>query len=282
MCTEPNGRDPFRVVVGFIDDRDVLVKAALAGGLTFDLGLTDAEAFSHKMMIRALQPRVLAAYDTLESEDRLATALAAVEALRRSDVDMDALGQQLRAAGWELRETGFVVRSPETREVFFPKGSPWDARVVLRSLFTEARQSITIVDAYCDETVFQLLQGHSTDALSLQVLCGQYAQAVAAEAGVFMKQFSNVNVRVRKTTDFHDRFVVLDGTDCVHVGASINLDYSRRSRISRRRGLLDASGDARTWRRARQEAWSGPSRRRTVASGGFGEGSVGTGGAAWN
>ena len=32
MCTEPNGRDPFRVVVGFIDDSDVLVKAALAGG----------------------------------------------------------------------------------------------------------------------------------------------------------------------------------------------------------------------------------------------------------
>ena len=30
MCTEQNGRDPFRVVVGVIDDSDVLVTAALA------------------------------------------------------------------------------------------------------------------------------------------------------------------------------------------------------------------------------------------------------------
>ena len=32
MCTEENGRDPFRVLVGMIDDSDVLLNAALAGG----------------------------------------------------------------------------------------------------------------------------------------------------------------------------------------------------------------------------------------------------------
>jgi hypothetical protein len=29
-------------------------------------------------------------------------------------------------------------------------------------------------------------------------------------------------IQVRQAKDFHDRFVVLDGTSCVHVGASIN------------------------------------------------------------
>ena len=48
MCTEQNGRDPFRVVVGVIGNSDVLVDAALAGGLTFDAELTDAEAYSNK------------------------------------------------------------------------------------------------------------------------------------------------------------------------------------------------------------------------------------------
>ena len=123
MCTEENGRDPFRVVVGGIEDSDVLVNAALAGGLTFDAELTDAEAYSHRTRIRAFLPRVLAAYDALESDAQLATALAAVDALRRSGVDMTAVAQRLRTAGWELRETGFVVLSPETREVFFPQGS---------------------------------------------------------------------------------------------------------------------------------------------------------------
>ena len=222
MCTEQNGRDPFRVLVGMIDDSDMLVSVALAGGLTFDAKLTDAEAYSNTTRIRALRPRVLAAYDALESAARLATALAAVEELRRLDVDMAAVAQRFRAAGWELRETGFVVLSAETREVFFPQGSPWDAFVVLRGLFTEATESITIVDAYCDTTVFQLLQGRNLDdALNLRVLCRRHAQAVAAEAEAFMGQYPNVTVHVRTTTDFHDRFIVLDGNVCIHIGASI-------------------------------------------------------------
>ena len=221
------------------------------GGLTFDLGLTDAEEFSHKTRIRALQSRVLAAYDILESEDRLAAALAAVDALRCSDIDMDAVGQRLHTAGWELRETGFVVRSPETREVFFPKGSPWDARVVLRNLFTEAKQSITIVDAYCDTTVFQLLQGRSMDALSLRVLCGRHAGEVAADAGVFMKQYPNVTVRVRTSADFHDRFIVLDGTVCVHVGASIKDAGKRACMVSR----IEDVGNRDAMLRQLNESW---------------------------
>ncbi len=40
-------------------------------------------------------------------------------------------------------------------------------------------ESITIVDAYCDTTVFQLLKGRALNALSLRVLCGQHAQAVS-------------------------------------------------------------------------------------------------------
>lgn len=229
----------------------MLVDAALAGGLTFDAELTGAEAYSNKTRIRVLKPRVLAAYDALEGDARLAVALAAVEALRHSDVDMAAVAQRLRTAGWELRETGFVVLSPDTREVFFPKGSPWGAFVVLRDLFTKARQSITIVDAYCDKTVFQLLKGRSMDALSLQVLCGQHAQAVAAEARVFMKQYPNVTVQVRTTTDFHDRFVVLDGTVCVHVGASIKDAGKRACMVS----IIEDVGNRDAMLRQLNESW---------------------------
>ena len=62
-------------------------------------------------------------------------------------------------------------------------------------------------------------------------------------------------------------------------GHHVSLHYSRRSRISHRRGLLDREGASRTRRRARQGAWSGPSRRRAVAEAKWGEGSAGTGGA---
>ena len=251
MRTQQNGRDPFRVVIGAIDDSEVLLTAVHAGGLAFDLGLTDADAFSNKTRIRTLLPRILAAYDALDRNARLTTALAAVEALRHSDVDMAHVAQRLRTAGWKLGDTGFVVLAPETREVFFPKGSPWDAFVVLRNLFTEARESITVVDAYCDTTVFQLLQGRALNGLSLRVLCGRHAEAVAAEARVFMGQYPDVTIHVRTTTDFHDRFIVLDGTVCVHVGASIKDAGKRACMVSR----IEDSGNRDAMLRQLNESW---------------------------
>ena len=251
MRTQQNGRDPFRVVIGAIDDSEVLLTAVHAGGLAFDLGLTDADAFSNKTRIRTLLPRILAAYDALDRNARLTTALAAVEALRHSDVDMAHVAQRLRTAGWKLGDTGFVVLAPETREVFFPKGSPWDAFVVLRNLFAEARESITVVDAYCDTTVFQLLQGRALNGLSLRVLCGRHAEAVAAEARVFMGQYPDVTIHVRTTTDFHDRFIVLDGTVCVHVGASIKDAGKRACMVSR----IEDSGNRDAMLRQLNESW---------------------------
>ena len=49
----------------------------------------------------------------------------------------------------------------------------------------------------------------------------------------FMGQYPNVTVHVRTTTDFHDRFIVLDGTVCVHVGASIKDAGKRACMVSR-------------------------------------------------
>ena len=103
------------------------------------------------------------------------------------------------ARGWELRDTGFVVQSPETREMFFPKGSPWDAFVLVRDTFAKANESITIVDPFCDTTVFQLLIERNLEQLHIQILCGQYADAVAAGAATFMTQYPGVTVEVRTT-----------------------------------------------------------------------------------
>ena len=48
-----------------------------------------------------------------------------------------------------------------------------------------------------------------------------------------MQQYPNVAVNVRTTTDFHDRFIVLDGNVCVHVGASIKDAGKRACMVSR-------------------------------------------------
>ena len=105
--------------------------------------------------------------------------------------------------------------------MFFPKGSPWDAHVAIRSVFNEAQRSIMIVDSYTDGTVFQMLVSRLLTGLRVCILCGTYGLAVAAEARTFMTQHSGVIVEVRQSRDFHDRFIIIDDQSCIHVGASI-------------------------------------------------------------
>lgn len=233
MYIQHNDRDPFRVVIGLINDSDLLLRVAFAAGLQFEGILSEVEAYSHKTRFRVLAPRILAAYDSLDGGNQLKAALAAVEALRCSGFDMDAVGDGLNKAGWELRDAGFVVRSPVTREIFFPRGSPWDAFVVLRDLFAEAQDSIVIVDPYCDTSVFHMLEKCPRGTLDIRILCSRHADTVATGARAFMGQHKSISVQVRTTRDFHDRFIVLDGTVCVHVGASIKDAGNKACMVSR-------------------------------------------------
>jgi hypothetical protein len=215
--------DPFRVVLGLIDnDSDVLVQVANASGLQFDLQLTEREAGAHKTRVRALLPRIANAFAGLGPQEKLAVARAAAsEFCRLIPASAAHLQEALATVGWELRDGDLVVGTPDIREMFFPKGSPWDAYVVLRDVFVEARALLTIVDAYCDQTVFGMLASREVAGLSVRILCSRYARAVAEEARAFAAQHPGVTIEVREARDFHDRFVVIDGGACVHVGASI-------------------------------------------------------------
>ncbi len=226
--SEPNSDlDPFRIVLSVLverNDSDVLLTAVMAAGLRFDQVLSGAEASTHKTRLRALVPRIINAYDVLGEQDRLTVARAVLTRLARAGGD-DALphvADALARVGWEVRDGELVVGTPDLREMFFPKGSQWDAFVVLKSIFAEATAELTVVDAYADHAVFEILVGRPIAGLKVQILCSKSAAEVAAEAKRFESQYPGGTVEVRRTKDFHDRFVVLDGKACIHVGASIN------------------------------------------------------------
>src|SRR5260370_39724982 len=68
--------DPFRAVIGVITGSDMLVRAANAAGLRVDVALNEKEAYSPGTRVRALLPRILAAYDLLPDLDKLIEAQA--------------------------------------------------------------------------------------------------------------------------------------------------------------------------------------------------------------
>lgn len=217
--------DPFRVIIGVLatrQDSDLLVGVANAAGLRVDLVLSERDAGSHKTRIRAILPRILAAYDALGDEARLAAANVALRNFGPAYPDTRTRAvEALALAGWEVHGDALVVGSAPLREMFFPSGSQWDGHVVLRGVLGEAKRTLTIVDAYTDGTVFHMLAARSPVGLTVRLLCGRSGPAVAAEGQRFMQQHTGVTLEVRQSRDFHDRFVVIDDQSCVHVGASI-------------------------------------------------------------
>jgi hypothetical protein len=218
--------DPFRVILGVVATRnssDLFLDIAYASGLRFDATLSGGDAYSHTTRLRALIPRVISAYDELtEPANKLGAANALIAAIRKGKDLLNETREALRRVGWDIRDEELVVADPDIREMFFPKGSRWDAYVVLRSLFAEASKELVIVDGYCDNTVFELLAARGQQPLTVRILCCQSATALGGEAKTFIAQFSGWTIHIRKARDFHDRFVVIDGASCVHVGASIN------------------------------------------------------------
>ncbi|MDO9230594.1 MAG: hypothetical protein Q7U03_13655 [Syntrophales bacterium] len=218
--------DPFRVILSIVAakrDSDLLTEVASAAGLRFDASVSGDAAYSHKTRVRVLAPRIVSAYDILSEPAARGAASALIAALQsgRGSI-LDEATDALRRVGWDINGTDLVAVDPDIREMFFPKGSQWDAFVVLKGLFAEASREMVVVDAYCDSTVFKLLAARKQKPLTVRILCWQSATAVADEAKAFVSQFSGWVVHVHQAKDFHDRFVVLDGTSCVHIGASIN------------------------------------------------------------
>jgi hypothetical protein len=217
--------DPFRVIVGVVvahKNSDLLLELVSATGLRFDPTLTRAEAYSHTTRVRALLPKIIAAYDELADSEALGAANGLAAVLGNDPKVLEAARKALRPIGWDIRDSQLSVSDAAIREIFFPKGSQWDAFVVLRGVFGEANHELMVVDGYCDGTLFQYLATRSVQPLHVNVLCGQYATTVAAEAKVFVAQYPGWKIDVRRAKDFHDRFVVVDATSCVHIGASIN------------------------------------------------------------
>lgn len=248
MDAKRTALDQFRALIGVLEKRgnsDALRAAANSAGLVFDSSMSDKDAYSHTTRIRALVPRILKAYDSLGEQDQLSVARTILVSTHDAEI-----AATLEKLGWSVQDGDLVVKAADVREVFFPKGSPWDAHVVLQGLFAEATRELTIVDAYADTTIFQMLSARPVAGLTVRILCSRYGPAVAAEVTRFAAQYSGVTIETRQSRDFHDRFIVLDGDICVHVGSSLKDAGRTACMISRvednltRTALLNALAEA--------------------------------------
>lgn len=119
----------------------------------------------------------------------------------------------------------YIAANTEVKQNIFFNGQIYDAFSFIVGFIRKAKKKIILIDNY-------------VDVYTLNILCkkNQGVEVVIATAGKgslsakdiikFNAQYSKLSVKT--TTDFHDRFLVIDKTEVYHIGASIK-DAGKKS-----------------------------------------------------
>ena len=103
------------------------------------------------------------------------------------------------------------------QKVFFD-GRHYDAYSFAKKLVRKAMKSIVLVDGYCDDVTLDILSCKRGGAkVTVATVARTPITATAIEK--FNKQ--NPTLEVKATSAFHDRFLILDGKELYHFGASL-------------------------------------------------------------
>ena len=214
--------DPWRVICAhlFKIDSYSIPEIIDNTGMVVDWSLTEREDYSHNYRKNAYRPRINAAHKYLSDEDKLRVSYTVATALVEHD-QIDSLNKGLQRIGWLLEDDRLIPVASDVKELFFPKNTQHDAYIEIRNIFKTATESITLVDPYLDSSTFIVLGTIASQNIAISLLTYNIPTDFVHEAKKFLSQYKHIRLEVRKTREFHDRFVVLDFASCWHLGCSI-------------------------------------------------------------
>lgn len=216
--------DPSRVIFSFLPEltSDQITLIIGRTGLPVDWTLNKQESFSHTTRIRAYMPRIVEAYSRIGAEEKLRVAwIVTKEIAGLAPNYPERLNDALSAIGWKLESNKLTTDDAEVRELFFPKGATHDAYVEIKKVLGLANTAVSIIDPYLDGSIFQMLRSNQTVPLAVNLLSSKLPSDFALEARKFASQHSTISLEIRKTKEFHDRFIIINNSRCFHIGASI-------------------------------------------------------------
>lgn len=101
--------------------------------------------------------------------------------------------------------------------IFFD-GQVFDAYRFLSDLFRSAERSIVIIDNFIDDTVLVHLLKRR-EGVKVLLLTKRISRSLLLDIEKFNKQYPAMEYREFKSS--HDRFIIIDGSDVYHFGASL-------------------------------------------------------------
>ncbi|MCX2679630.1 ORF6N domain-containing protein [Galbibacter sp. EGI 63066] len=100
----------------------------------------------------------------------------------------------------------------------FYDGQVFDAYAFVSDIIRNAKSSIILIDNYVDDTVLTLL-GKRNQSVSATI----YTKSINKQLQLDVQRYNNQypSVEVETFSDAHDRFLIIDGTELYHIGASL-------------------------------------------------------------
>ena len=106
------------------------------------------------------------------------------------------------------------------QKVFFD-GKHYDAYSFARKLVRKAKKNIVLVDNYCDDITLDILSQKCGGADVLIATTHKSATKFISPTAVAKFNKQNPTLTIKTVGSFHDRFLILDGTELYHFGASM-------------------------------------------------------------
>jgi hypothetical protein len=153
----------------------------------------------------------------------VAPLLARIEATDRRQI-----ADQLRNdANQAKNEERFKLILDAMRDKTFPPqkvfydGQIYDAFVQMKKFVRMAKVELVVIDPYFDDSVLPLIAQKRPGVAVLVVKNHRKDLLHAVDVAKFNAQHGNM-LTVKESSNFHDRFLIIDKSVLVHVGASLN------------------------------------------------------------
>ena len=109
----------------------------------------------------------------------------------------------------------------EKTQFFLSAGEMYESKKLLFGVFKRASISLAVIDGYLDDEVFDYIESLS-DSISVRLLTSpRDTKPIFKRLYDALKQ-KRPNIEAKKNPDFHDRFLIIDGSEVWQLGASIN------------------------------------------------------------
>ena len=112
----------------------------------------------------------------------------------------------------------YISEHEEVSQKIFFEGQIYDAFSLLTELVAKAEKEITLIDNYVDIGTLNIL-AKKRENVKVHLYTVKKTRLSGADVNNFNEQYPSLEIHY--TSEFHDRFLIIDGTLAYHIGASI-------------------------------------------------------------